>query len=742
MRIKRANLHLRPATAGQRHAAKSKIMPLLAMVVVSLMLAGLLAACGGSSGSGTGTVKALTLPNRVELSGSETGSSSSSAASMRSFVPAAYTRAYNDAGTAYSTQETHIWVDDTNALDMVNQILGVIKDTAYNQFLNQGPYLALVREVGETQTSQTGSSGTSTTTEQLMEIVVDVSRTSNNDPMIVMIWVNEDDGPGNQPMLIKGYFTVWAGAGDTYEGVYYPYGKLEAHFKGVDNNDNAIFTMAMSIGDGENGKIQIQYIENCNETDFAFETKVNAIASSDMSEGNAYVYEYEKDGSGECTDIFHIAYNNEYFKEKDKDDNIKVYSRDIDDMTYRVFRYKLFDADDGSAITLNSGFPIRFEKNGSTHHGYIGYYGLWAPVSLADGDEVVGEENGNTYTLVIKGGKLKKHVIKEIGLAKLDGLEMSKWDDSTDTDIVFTYDADTEKFVQIGIRSQDTNWQVVETGAGNIITFGDWDGAWCDSLQAWLPLGTLDSCAPTEQLTYHQEATVMPGSDDFPTADLSFKYWNGSAWVDFTYDVSELMLMNGSTPVVSTSSNDFYMPLVPAADYTANTDNIQTEPGAAFDLDVYYSWSTGSEEWNRLTVLKDSDGDYVSFDAPLKFTYTHATANDINGDSTYDGKTFTLEYDGFSLQVPWAYDADEDEWNPMINLKSGVTLGDSDQYVVKIVEAGLVMSQISDTSVASGLTIDTTVEEPSLDYDAAKTALVGAKPTDVELKVIKGELVE
>ncbi len=765
MRTKQSILHLQPTIAGKRQAAKPGSLRLLAMVAAAIMLAGLLSGCGGSSGSGTGTVSALTLPSRVQLASAEDSSSSSSAASVRVFSASA-ARAYDDAGTDYSNEESRVWVDDTNALDMVNDILGVLKDTAYAQFLNQGPYLALVRQVGDEQTSQTGNAGTSTTTEQLMEIVVDVSREDNNSPMIAKIWVNEDDGPGDQPMLIKGYFQVWAGAGDTYQGVYYPYGKLEAHFKGLNSAGAEMFHMAMSIGDGGDGKIRIQYVEDCDETGFEFHNHVNAIASSDMSTGNAYVYTAETDWDSGALDeeTLYIAYNDDYFKVQDAEDGtVTAFSRAVDDMTYRVYRYKLFDATDGSAVELTSGFPIRIENGDTTYHAYVGYYGLWAPeeAEVENGTEVTREGSDATYTVIQKAGKLKKHVKTTIPLSKLDGIEMSKWDDTNNQDIVLTYDKDTNKFVQIGVRSQDTNWQVVETGAGTEITFSEWEGAWCDSLQAWLPLGSLGSgFTSTTTLTYHQETTVMPGSDDFPTADLTLKYWdftaNGGtgAWVTYTYDVSEMMLKDSSGNNVVSSSNEFYMPLVLESDYDADADGnengagIQSDPGDAFTLNTFYSWSTGSEQWNQLTLLQDADGNYVTFDAPLKFTYEHLTSYDLNDDATYNEKTFTLEYDGFSLQVPWAYDAAEDEWCPLINLKDsadgGPTLEDSDGnlYVVKAVEAGLIMSEVSDTSVADDLEIDTSVAEPDLEYDATKTALVGDKPTDVELEVIKGELVE
>ena len=132
----------------------------------------------------------------------------------------------------------------------------------------------------------------------------------------------------------------------------------------------------------------------------------------------------------------------------------------------------------------------------------------------------------------------------------------------------------------------------------------------------------------------------------------------------------------------------------------------------------------------------------MSFDAPLHFAYTHTTENDLNDVATYDGQKFSLEYDGFELRVPWNFDPEEEEWQPVINLKDGTLLThESSQYVVKGTEIGVMMQLAADPSAADGLILDTTIPAPSLVYDASKTDLIGAVPA-AELEVIKGELVD
>ena len=108
-----------------------------------------------------------------------------------------------------------------------------------------------------------------------------------------------------------------------------------------------------------------------------------------------------------------------------------------------------------------------------------------------------------------------------------------------------------------------------------------------------------------------------------------------------------------------------------------------------------------------------------------------------------DGKKFNMEYDGFELRIPWEFDEDEGEWQPAFNIKDGTLLqdGDGNEYAVKGVEESLMMAEVPGSDPAPELEI-VEIDAPTLTYDSTKTDLVGDVPTDVELKVIKGELIE
>ena len=118
------------------------------------------------------------------------------------------------AQTAYETDTTNFYVDNSTnkALDMVNMIICMMNGTAPDKMVNRGPYVANVYDdeceqerdnsgdqsaaaptsASEKQSSGGGSSGADSTTageeRKISVAVVDVTRASETDPMIVKTW--------------------------------------------------------------------------------------------------------------------------------------------------------------------------------------------------------------------------------------------------------------------------------------------------------------------------------------------------------------------------------------------------------------------------------------------------------------------------------------------------------------------------------------------------------------------------
>ena len=237
-------------------AATFKHIELLVLIIAPLAMA---ACSSGGSGdiSGNGTVRALSLPSRIELVHAE---GRSAAGSLQA--------TFDDGGGDHSQASGHTRLDDGDVLDMVNSMLGVVGLSGYADFVNQGPYTAMVRRLDEGRQSLSGDRAISAPADHLMKIYLEVTRSSNSAPMIVRVWVEDKAGPGDGSMLIRGCFSVTHGVSAAY-----PYGVFFASVKGTllasDGNPDAdLFAMAVSVGSG-GGKVVFKNVENGRKNEVA-----------------------------------------------------------------------------------------------------------------------------------------------------------------------------------------------------------------------------------------------------------------------------------------------------------------------------------------------------------------------------------------------------------------------------------------------------------------------------------------
>lgn len=178
---------------------------------------------------------------------------------------------------------------------------------------------------------------------------------------------------------------------------------------------------------------------------------------------------------------------------------------------------------------------------------------------------------------------------------------------------------------------------------------------------------------------------------------------------DFSYDGSQATPYGGT----AASYNGFwpYERLRLHADSAACTSDVNSQAC------VKYVWRYGASEWDHSIIATDADG-VVTIDKPLRFEYTHASANERNGsnsltfespdpnnpiahtangtnytvdNTTFDGDKFMLEYNGSDLYgLPWAPAGGSDyaQWVSMINLSDGTNLETADEtdYYVHALE--------------------------------------------------------
>ncbi len=171
------------------------------------------------------------------------------------------------------------------------------------------------------------------------------------------------------------------------------------------------------------------------------------------------------------------------------------------------------------------------------------------------------------------------------------------------------------------------------------------------------------------------------------------------------------------------------------------------------EVTTFYKWETGLDDWNRMTFVMQ-DGEVVTFDKPIEFRYTHATANDRSSDETvaarYDGQTFMLNYGGngdlWGIPHRAVGEASEEvgeneqhvRYYPLFNLADGVELGPNDAYVVKAIDIEQKMARNSDGCI--NLNYDGLASPPSGLGDDYNISIGDLPDVDESPAVVAGEV--
>jgi hypothetical protein len=231
---------------------------------------------------------------------------------------------------------------------------------------------------------------------------------------------------------------------------------------------------------------------------------------------------------------------------------------------------------------------------------------------------------------------------------------------------------------------------------------------------------------------------------------------SNATYQQYTFDTTNMVLQSGGTDVVLTTENSTYEwgiisgplfePTPPnLAALACDWDTTKTCGWQAWsELDTFYTWETGPNDWNMFTALKDSSGTFLTFEAPLQVEYSH----------TWDDGTtskFYLEYSGFGelhgipgICVDWNTGEPEDcdntsRWVPEFSIPDGSEVTDStNSYLVKALEKEQRMKSV-DVSNCSGLSL-TSYNLPSMDdwQDPA----IGDEPTVTDPPAVIGGVVQ
>jgi hypothetical protein len=321
------------------------------------------------------------------------------------------------ASSTYFTDAQSSYVQDatSDSVGSVNMITCIMSSMRPDALVNQGPYIALVdQNVCNAAKAGAATSGTSASAAQApdyMTAVVNSTRTSNSDPMIVTAWISI--GQHGTPETVFAHISVTAAATATD-----PYGAFRLDYCGKLGSDSAC-EMNGFLQAG-NGTLSYYETETANGSgNGGGQTRALQLSSVGTTSGSGSVA-VQQSGNGSSSSAFNFAYDQSYYLRSDLLGDSECFSRDATDPAtgFSVWQYGLYDAATGARIQRNSGFPIQYTSGGTSYQGFVGYYGLsvqpGAPLP-ANGSAVqkVDYSNGSasttSYTAVTYGGRLTRY---------------------------------------------------------------------------------------------------------------------------------------------------------------------------------------------------------------------------------------------------------------------------------------------------------------------------------------------
>ncbi len=558
-----------------------------------------------------------------------------------------------------------------------------------------------------------------------------------------------------------------------------------------------------SGGNGSGGEGRTNKSQGIAELEVLDENTVIGYVHSD-SAGTEGQYSYTSKGQARFDDKFlNVDYVTSNTSPQGTNTSDLKGCYDLNKYKTAMFRYDLVDST-GKVVQRNSGFPVEFTKDGQTRHGWAGYYGLWLGESgsVATGDTVNkvtwgnGTKSSTPYTVFAAPGKLTKMTKATVTLGELKGVDLNFWDGGSN--YIVKWDGST---LSKTAKITNGNNGPEEEAASGAVTIPQWGAnIWIPSLNANIQISSQMTLADSLSLSYHSQK-IVSGTADVPTCELkcyqncpvmapaasafersqggqggpmvSALYkttsvnWgggaqevnqaqnvSGTALATYTWDASTQNLKEGSTAFALPSGlstdqsssqnmqNVFSGALICASDWTAIPNKESLDPWRmANEVTTFYSFQSGSMDWNKFIGLKDSTGAFVAFDAPLELSYTHTTANDWDGntDTSFIGKSFRLQYSGpGNLQgIPWKYSKDTGHHMPLFSIKSGATVG---AYKIYPIDGEQRLAKAEAASCAA-IPLEGAPELPSLDsLTAVDVGSIGDASS--ELRYVGGVAVE
>jgi hypothetical protein len=164
-----------------------------------------------------------------------------------------------------------------------------------------------------------------------------------------------------------------------------------------------------------------------------------------------------------------------------------------------------------------------------------------------------------------------------------------------------------------------------------------------------------DCPSPASMAAYFANGSSQPS----PFIAATFNNWNPAALanvVTYQTDGTAALLRIGGQAVTFTDAEALrqhsqYQYGVRSGRLVADINVAECSPGSGTycdykinDADVYYQWETGAESHNQFAAVKDSNGQFVAFDAPLQVNFQVPTGAAYG---EFAGQNMVLQYGGF-----------------------------------------------------------------------------------------------
>jgi len=752
-------------------------------IIMFMGISAMIASCGGSTDTATSSASSaspLKMSSKVSLIDAKASSSAASVSSLVFSASMAAAAADSFSATSdYMVDETFIYVqDDTSeALKNVNMILCSFAQIQPDKMLNKGNYKAQVNDTlcdqsNGASSASSGSGGgadqSGGDTAEYSYWVVNSARSSDTAAQVIQVWIAADMNAETQDReFIKGKLTITEGkSASNALGIF----RLDFISHLVDSQGNATATEKMkgfmTAELNAAGQVVLSYHNTVTIPGLdPFVEAVAVIRNSDGTEGTGSTAGVQWTYSGHSPLTYDFAYNADNFYREDNSNNTVCMART--DFHETTWRYGMYDAV-GKRVDITSGFPISTEGSGEEYHGWIGYWGLWMPAEagVTNGSIVTKEtfkegEVGETYTVAQIGGKLEKHTKKTLTMAEIKNIPLSWYDDNSGNEYQVMWNG--TNLIKNATRNNESNWRwasldPVETltfsagtygfffysdglGGDGQIKFDNWD-----TITSATGANVLPTISASSTVIFHVKDIVYPDDATIPSTLVCYdncpdpaklgtsNYFFSTDWNNptaQTYTFGSGVLKSGGTDVVmATATDDNPNGVWSGALFENSTANLSALtcpwdtdticPWQAWDvLDSYYTWSTGPNDWNKLTTLV-KNGEYLKFEAPMQVKYTHLTGD-------YANTVVYLEYEGFGnlhgipemcintttgIEIDcWALT--EDDWNSgdirwmskfvIPNGSTALSTGTTaSEYVIKSLETEQRMKKVDNSVCSSG----------------------------------------